>query len=93
MNPERVGNETPNVSTSATSTETNSNTTVDPNTENNTTSTEFPSDAPHGVELMFDLAPGSIRIDSVEAFVSPNAPGSSHPTIVSRTYILILFCL
>lgn len=66
------GGETPNVSTSATSTETNSNTTVGPNTESNNTSAEFSSDAPHGVELMFDLPPGSFRIDSVEEPSSGN---------------------
>lgn len=87
MNPEGVGSETPNVSTSASSTESNSNMTVDPNTESNNTTAEFASDVPHGVELMFDLTPGSIRIDSVEAFVTPNASGSSQPTTVSRKYI------
>lgn len=44
-------------------------------------------ETPHGVELMFDLTPGSFRIDSVEAaFVNPNASGSSQPTAVSRKY-------
>jgi len=85
MNPDGTPNETPNVTTSVASTETNTNITVDPNTEINNTSTEFPPETPHGVELMFDLAPGSIRIDSVEAaFVTPNVSGSSQPTSVSQ---------
>eukprot|EP00102_Acyrthosiphon_pisum_P010274 XP_008178543.1 PREDICTED: large proline-rich protein bag6-B isoform X2 [Acyrthosiphon pisum] len=73
------GNVTPNVvSTSATETNTNTNTSVDPNTESNNTSTEFPPETPQGVELMFDLAPGSIRIDSVEAaFINPTAPATT----------------
>lgn len=87
MNPEGVVR---NVSTSATSTETNTNMTVDPNTDNNSTATEFSSETPHGVELMFDLTPGSIRIDSVEAaFVNPNASGSSQPTAVSRMNLIL----
>lgn len=83
MNPEGAGNETSNVSTSATPTDTSSN--LDTNTENSNASAEFSSETPHGVELMFDLTPGTIRIDSVEAaFVTPNASGSSQPTTVSR---------
>lgn len=90
MNPEGVRTEVRNVSTSATSTESNTNMTVDPNSENNRPATEFSSEAPHGVELMFDLTPGSIRIDSVEtAFVNPNASGSSQPTAVSRMNLIL----
>lgn len=73
------------MSTTAASPETNSNISVDPNTESNTTA-EFSSEPPHGVELMFDLAPGSIRIGSVETFVNPS--GSNQPTAVSRKLIL-----
>lgn len=91
MNPDGTPNETPNVSTSAASTETNTNMTVDPNPESNNTSSEFMPEPPHGVELMFDLAPGSIRIDSVEAsFVTPNVSGSSQPTSVSRNYDIFI---
>lgn len=81
-----VGSEIPNVSTSTTAT--NSNTTADPNTNINNTATEFSSETPHGVELMFDLTtPGGIRIDSVEAaFVNPNASGSNQSTAVSRMH-------
>ncbi|XP_022176814.1 large proline-rich protein bag6-A isoform X1 [Myzus persicae] len=84
------GSETPNVSTSATEQNSNSNTnmSVDPNTESNNTSTEFPSstETPQGVELLFDLAPGSIRIDSVEAaFINPTAPAATGvPAAVSQ---------
>lgn len=88
MNPDGTLN--PNVSTSATGTESNSNMRVDPNAESNNTSTEFPPETPHGVELMFDLAPGTIRIDSVEAaFVTPNASGPNQPTSVSRKYNIL----
>lgn len=92
MNPDGAGSETPNVSTSATEQNSNSNTnmSVDPNTESNNTSTEFPSstETPQGVELLFDLAPGSIRIDSVEAaFINPTAPAATGvPAAVSRAY-------
>lgn len=87
MSPEIVASETPNVSTQPTSAETNTSMNVDPNTESNNTSTEFPSEAPHGVELMFDLGPGTIQINSVEAsLVAPNASGSSQPTAVSRKF-------
>lgn len=90
MNQEGAGSESSNVSTSTSRTETNTNGTVDPNTESNNTSTQFPSETPHGVELMFDLTPGSIQIDSVEAaFVTPNASGSNQPTTVSRKFILL----
>lgn len=81
------GNVTPNaVSTSATETNTNTNMSVDPNTESNNTSAEFPPETPQGVELMFDLAPGSIRIDSVEAaFINPTAPAATGlPAAVSQ---------
>lgn len=71
-------------------TETNTNMSVDPSTESNNTTSEFPSEAPpQGVELMFDLAPGSIRIDSVEAaFINPTAPAETGgtPVAVSRSY-------
>jgi len=84
MNPEGVGSETPNVSASATNTETNTNLTAETVTENNRSS-DFPTGTPHGEELMFDLTPGTIHIDSVEAaFVSPNTTGSNQPTTVSR---------
>ncbi|KAL4122331.1 hypothetical protein QTP88_014681 [Uroleucon formosanum] len=82
-----VGNVAPNVvSTSATETNTNTNTSVDPHTESNNTSTGFPHETPQGVELMFDLAPGSIRIDSVEAaFINPTAPAATGlPAAVSQ---------
>ncbi|CAH1726122.1 large proline-rich protein bag6-B isoform X2 [Aphis gossypii] len=66
-------------------TETNTNMSVDPSTESNNTTSEFPSEAPpQGVELMFDLAPGSIRIDSVEAaFINPTAPAETGGTPVA----------
>lgn len=89
MNPEATGNETPNVSTSNTNTESNTSVPADSNSESNSASLEFPPGTPHGVELMFDLTPGTgtIRIDSVEAsFVSPNVSGSTQPTTVSRKY-------
>jgi len=93
MNPDGGESETPNVSTSATETNTNSNVSVDPNTESNRTSTEFPPETPQGVELMFDLAPGSIRIDSVEAaFINPTASASTGlPVAVSRSYRIWYF--
>jgi hypothetical protein len=80
------GSQNPNVSASATETNTNTNMSVDPNTESNNTSTEFPPETPQGVELMFDLAPGSIRIDSVEAaFINPTAPAATGlPAAVSQ---------
>ncbi|XP_050431835.1 large proline-rich protein BAG6 isoform X2 [Adelges cooleyi] len=59
------------------------------NTTNNTSGTsEFPAGTPHSVELMFDLTPGGIRIDSLEAaFVAPNAssaaPNQQPPTAAS----------
>lgn len=87
LNLDGVGNVAPNVvSTSATETNTNTNTSVDPHTESNNTSTGFPHETPQGVELMFDLAPGSIRIDSVEAaFINPTAPAATGlPAAVSR---------
>ncbi|XP_025206155.1 large proline-rich protein bag6-B isoform X2 [Melanaphis sacchari] len=68
-------------------TETNTNMSVDTNTESNNTTTEFTSETPQGVELMFDLAPGSIRIDSVEAaFINPTASAEtgSTPAAVSQ---------
>lgn len=88
MNPEGVGNETPNVSTSAASTEANANVTVDSNTETHNLSTGFPANNPNGLaELMFDLAPGTIHIDTVEAaFINSNSSESTPPTDVSRKY-------
>lgn len=94
LNPDGGGNVTPNVvSTSATETNTNTNMSVDPNTETNNTSTDFPPETPQGVELMFDLAPGSIRIDSVEAaFINPTAPATTGlPAAVSRSYRIWYF--
>lgn len=82
---------TPNVTASATSSaETNTNMTVDPNVESNNTSSQYlPPDSPLGVEVMIDLAPRGIRIDSVEATtVIPNASGSSQPATVSRKFII-----
>jgi len=88
MSPEGVGSESPNVSTSATSTETNTNMTADPTIENNR-SLDFSTDSSPAVEVMFDLSPETIHIDSVEAeFVSPNTSGSTQPTTVSRQYLL-----
>lgn len=89
MNPEGIRSEIPNVSTSTTSAETNTNMIAEEIIESNRTSDFNPIHVPPGVELMFDLAPGSIQIDSVEAaFVSPNTSGSNQPTTVSRQYIL-----
>jgi len=88
MNPDIGGSETPNVSTSATETNTNTNMSLDPNTEINNTSTEFPSptETPQGVELKFGLVPESV--DSVEAaFINPTAPATtSLPAAVSGSY-------
>lgn len=87
MNLDGGGSETPNVPTSATETNTNTNMPADPNNESNNTPLEFPP--PQGVELMFDLAPGSIPNDSVEAaFVNPTASSAATglPTAVSRSY-------
>jgi len=87
MNPDRTGREIP--MTIPPATETNTNMSVDPNTDSNNTTAEFPPEAPRGVELMFDLAPGSIRIDSVEAaFIDQTAPTETGgtPVAVTRSY-------
>ncbi|VVC43920.1 Hypothetical protein CINCED_3A020784 [Cinara cedri] len=87
MNPEGIGSEIPNVSTSATSTETNANVTVDPNTEITNSSSEFSTDNSNALaELVFDMTPGTIHIDTVEAaFINSNSSGSIPPTGVPQS--------
>lgn len=86
MNPEAAGNETPSVSTPATSTA-DANVTVDSNTERNNPSTEVPPVRNGLSELLFDFSPGAIHIDTVEAaFMNSNSSGSTPPTDVSRKY-------
>ncbi|XP_050542596.1 large proline-rich protein bag6-A isoform X2 [Daktulosphaira vitifoliae] len=90
MNPDGVAAEPVNVSTSVSNNEinneSNTNTTTESNTESNNTLSDYPTGTPHSVELMFDLTPGSIRIDSVEAaFVAPNVASNNHPTATSQT--------
>lgn len=85
MNTEVIGNETPSVSTSATTTA-NANVRLDSNIDRNNPSMELPT-VPNGLsELLFDLAPGAIHIDAVEAaFINSHSSGSTPPDI-SRKY-------
>jgi len=69
MKPDVAESETYNVSTLATATNTNTDMSVDPNTESNNS----PAQTLQGVEQMFGLAPGFIRSGSVEGvFFDPN---------------------